>query len=313
VPVRATFLAESSYDQRAPLVHGVVHGVRRVPGGTAVYYSLGVAEGDRFINSGLMPVLGLAQPYGAGDAFAVRAVDPQGGHVYLPMIGSSGCLCSTFTDWGSKAGALVVGWAVLPPLPASVTSVELQVGFGAASAVPVEEGALEPTSDAVPLYVGAGWPVLPTAQEIATVRTPARFVKPLVRHSADPQRKVTTSVGGGTVREDLSADVLFATDSATLTPAARSTLQEVAARVRDRAKGTVTVVGHTDSTGTSSHNQTLSEARARAVRDALRPLVGRVPLVASGRGEQEPVADDATPDGRQANRRVTVTYAVDGS
>lgn len=313
VPVRGTFDVQSPYETTGPTVHGVVHGVRRVAGGTAVYYSLGVAAGERFSSSELMPILGIGQPYKGGDAYAVRAVDPQGGRIYLPMIGSSGCLCAKVTDWGAKSGALVVGWALLPPLPAAVSAVDVQVGFGSAAAVPVEQGALEPTSDAALLYVGGGWPVLPTQAETASVPAPARFVKPLVRHSADPQRRVTTSVASGKVTEDLSADVLFAVDSATLTPGARATLQQVAARVRARAKGAVTVVGHTDGTGTSSHNQTLSEARARAVRDALRPLVGPVPLVASGRGESEPVADDDTPDGRQANRRVTVTYSLAGS
>lgn len=71
------------------------------------------------------------------------------------------------------------------------------------------------------------------------------------------------------------------------------------------------MVGHTDSTGTPDYNAQLSLARARAVQGALQPAVGpAVSLTATGRGEREPVADNATPDGRTQNRRVTVTYRV---
>jgi outer membrane protein OmpA-like peptidoglycan-associated protein len=67
----------------------------------------------------------------------------------------------------------------------------------------------------------------------------------------------------------------------------------------------VTVEGHTDSTGSHEHNQSLSERRAMRVRDVLAgngvPM-GR--LSVRGYGETDPIADNATAEGRQLNRRV---------
>ncbi len=315
LPVLGTFTYRLGNVDERPEVRGAVHGVRRVPGGTAVYYSLGVPAGESFTNYDAMPPLGLAEPYSAGDAYAVQALDPAGLRLYLPMVGPAGCLCSEVFDWGSEGGRLYAGWAVLPPLPAGVDVVNVKVGYGTVEAVPVEDGALLPASSSEPVVLGSGWPALPSDDDVAAVADPARHVRALVRHTSDLERTVTTNAQPGKVDEDLSADVLFAVGSATLSPAARSTLQQVGARVRERATGPVTVVGHTDSTGSDADNQRLSEARAAAVRDALAPQLGSgTPITASGRGEQEPVADETTPEGRQANRRVTVAYQVeDGS
>ncbi len=80
-----------------------------------------------------------------------------------------------------------------------------------------------------------------------------------------------------------------------------------------RAKaGTISVIGHTDDTGPDSRNDPLSQQRAQAVRGALEPLVkvAGVRFEVGGRGEREPIADNGTDEGRQANRRVTVTFAA---
>lgn len=65
------------------------------------------------------------------------------------------------------------------------------------------------------------------------------------------------------------------------------------------------VAGHTDSQGDEATNQALSVARANLVRDFM--VRGGVPserIIARGAGEGEPIADNATPAGRQANRRI---------
>lgn len=310
VPVVGTFSYNSGNNDAEPEIRGAVHGVRRVPGGTAVYYSLGVAPGETFDAVRTMPTAGLAEAYTAGDAFAVRVLDPRGLQLYLPLNGPQGCLCSMVYDFGQESGRLAIGWAVLPELPAKVQTVSVLIGYGSVEDVPVEEGPLLPEVQTTPLLLGGGWPALPMDQ-ISAVSDQRLFVRTLVRRTADRKSTVTTSETAGKVDEALSADVLFAVGSATLSPAARSTLQQVAERLRARAAGPVTVVGHTDSTGDSAANQALSEARARAVRDALQDGAGAgVTFQASGKGETQPVADEATPDGRQANRRVTVTYAV---
>lgn len=252
----------------------------------------------------------LSTSYIAFDAHAVEILDLRVRRIYRPMVGEEGCLCPEIFDSGKDSGTLKVGWAVLPPLPADVRTVTVQVGYGIVENIPVQEGVLLPAMPEIPV-LGTGWPALPSDAQVAAVPRPDRFVRALVRHTADLERTVTLNEQPGQVAEDLSADFLFPVGSAALSPAARVTLQQVAGRVKTRANGEVTVVGHTDATGSDQDNQRLSEARARAVRDALQPDVGpAVTLVASGRGEAEPVADNESADGRQMNRRVTVTYSV---
>jgi outer membrane protein OmpA-like peptidoglycan-associated protein len=69
----------------------------------------------------------------------------------------------------------------------------------------------------------------------------------------------------------------------------------------------LTVEGYTDSQGSFSHNKELSQRRADAVRSylILRGYPGEL-IIANGIGEDSPVADNATPEGRADNRRVEI-------
>jgi outer membrane protein OmpA-like peptidoglycan-associated protein len=70
------------------------------------------------------------------------------------------------------------------------------------------------------------------------------------------------------------------------------------------------IEGYTDSVGTQEYNQGLSERRAESVRSYLIAQgVDSSRLAASGRGESNPVADNASSDGRQQNRRVEVVIS----
>lgn len=103
----------------------------------------------------------------------------------------------------------------------------------------------------------------------------------------------------------LDSDVQFATGSAVIQPGLRSTLQRIAGVLNSYPGSQVTIVGHTDSTGSLEFNQRLSEQRANAVRNELIAFGVRPDsLFALGRGPTEPIADNATPAGRAANRRV---------
>ncbi|HVQ28274.1 MAG TPA: OmpA family protein, partial [Vicinamibacteria bacterium] len=103
------------------------------------------------------------------------------------------------------------------------------------------------------------------------------------------------------------SDILFGTNSASLGPVARGSLQEVATVLSNYNKTAVVVQGHTDSAGPSTYNQELSERRARSVSDALVDYgVAPARLVASGYGETLPVATNSSERGRQLNRRVTL-------
>ena len=100
----------------------------------------------------------------------------------------------------------------------------------------------------------------------------------------------------------------FAAGSAELRPEAAPSLAIVAAFIRSQPPGQVRVVAYTDSSGDAAENLQLSTRRAEAVRDYLVRTV-ELPaerVVAEGKGEADPVASNATADGRRANRRVEV-------
>lgn len=82
-------------------------------------------------------------------------------------------------------------------------------------------------------------------------------------------------------------------------------LDKIAEGLRDATTASVLVVGHTDSAGGDASNERLSVARAESVRDHLSGRgVAPTIITTQGRGEAEPVADNATAAGRAANRRV---------
>lgn len=112
----------------------------------------------------------------------------------------------------------------------------------------------------------------------------------------------------------LSADVLFAKDSAELGPASNDTLDEVAKRIRDSgAKGPVEVTGHTDTDGTTEHNRDLSAKRATAVTEALTSRLSGTGTTMKpvGKGETALAVDpERSPADKARNRRVTVTYTT---
>lgn len=99
--------------------------------------------------------------------------------------------------------------------------------------------------------------------------------------------------------------VTFASGVAALSPEAEVTLRETAMALIQVPGARVEIAGHTDSTGPRTVNLRLSRARARSVRAFL--VAAGVPahqLTAAGYGPDEPIASNATPEGRVANRRV---------
>jgi outer membrane protein OmpA-like peptidoglycan-associated protein len=111
----------------------------------------------------------------------------------------------------------------------------------------------------------------------------------------------------------MAADVMFEFDRADLTPRAGDEIVRIAAELRaaqPQGLQAVEVIGHTDATGDEAYNQQLSEQRAGSVSTALAAALGPdVEVRASGRGEVEPIADNATTQGQALNRRVEVRIA----
>ncbi|MFO1050315.1 MAG: OmpA family protein [Geminicoccaceae bacterium] len=109
-------------------------------------------------------------------------------------------------------------------------------------------------------------------------------------------------------RREVLAGSAFASGKAELRADAMVELAAIAAWLRDLPAGTVLIEGFTDASGEEEANRRLSLARAGAVRDRLVALgVGIERLQVVGRGEASPVADNATPEGRAANRRVEIS------
>jgi outer membrane protein OmpA-like peptidoglycan-associated protein len=100
----------------------------------------------------------------------------------------------------------------------------------------------------------------------------------------------------------------FDTDSATLTPAASEQLGNVAAIMKAYPNVKMKIGGYTDNTADSAHNLELSQARANAaMQQIVQHGVDASRLSAQGYGDQNPVADNSTPEGRQRNRRVDIS------
>ncbi len=105
------------------------------------------------------------------------------------------------------------------------------------------------------------------------------------------------------------SDVLFDTNSSTIKQTAYSSgeIDRVAQILNRYPETTIKVVGYTDSTGSESYNQQLSELRANAVKNALVIKgVNAARLTTMGMGESSPIADNSTEGGRQLNRRVNM-------
>ena len=99
--------------------------------------------------------------------------------------------------------------------------------------------------------------------------------------------------------------LLFDFDSAELRPESLTELERLVTFMGDVPFATALIEGHTDSVGTEEYNQRLSDRRAKAVFDYLTSRgVDPARLSSIGHGELKPIADNATAEGRQMNRRV---------
>ena len=111
----------------------------------------------------------------------------------------------------------------------------------------------------------------------------------------------------------IAGSTLFDLNSAKLTAKGKKAVDDIVEKLHtfDKVR-TITITGHTDSTGSEAYNQKLSERRAQAVADYLKSRGVNPALISVvGMGELAPIADNSTREGRQMNRRVEID--VDGS
>ncbi|ABB30752.1 OmpA/MotB domain protein [Geobacter metallireducens RCH3] len=128
-------------------------------------------------------------------------------------------------------------------------------------------------------------------------------------------RQAVANVEGASIQRDqnvlavtFKSDILFPINSAVLQPGANDEITRVAQVLTQYPATTITIAGHTDSTGSDALNQTLSERRATAVKNALAARgVAPARMNAIGFGKSKPIADNSTEAGRSMNRRVEIT------
>jgi outer membrane protein OmpA-like peptidoglycan-associated protein len=116
---------------------------------------------------------------------------------------------------------------------------------------------------------------------------------------------VSVTREGDQIRLNMPGNVTFDTDQTNIRPEFQPVLDSVVKVANKFDQTTLRVAGHTDSVGSDSYNQRLSEHRALSVKDYL-ALRGVAPqrLTAVGYGESRPLASNSTVEGRAANRRV---------
>ncbi|ALW85335.1 hypothetical protein AUC43_09650 [Hymenobacter sedentarius] len=113
-------------------------------------------------------------------------------------------------------------------------------------------------------------------------------------------------VGEG-IKITFASGILFATNSASLTPDAAGNVSQLAETLKKYADTNVVIEGHTDNTGSDAINQPLSQRRAQAVANTIiNEGVDAARITATGYGSTQPVADNTTAAGKAANRRVEV-------
>ena len=112
-------------------------------------------------------------------------------------------------------------------------------------------------------------------------------------------------------RETVRSDVLFGFDQDRLKPTAESTLSGIVQKMRDNTSYHVELIGHTDAIGPETYNLELSKQRAEAVRDLLiEKGIAAERITTDWKGENAPVASNATADGRAENRRTDITLKL---
>ncbi|WP_319380074.1 OmpA family protein [Thiomicrorhabdus sp.] len=130
--------------------------------------------------------------------------------------------------------------------------------------------------------------------------------EPVVAPAPEPEPVIVETI----VVEDVPAAFVgfFALDKAELTAEAKVKLDAYAEYMQKHPKKSLAIQGYTDSQGSEAYNMELSQKRADAVKGYLVSKgVAAERMAAVGEGESNPVADNATAEGRAQNRRVELT------
>lgn len=151
---------------------------------------------------------------------------------------------------------------------------------------------------------------IPTIDKImadAVIPPRARVALPVAAAAPAPAPKAAAAPVVAGKKISLAADALFDFDKADLKPGRLASLENLASHIKDVNMEVVIAVGHTDAIGNDAYNNRLSRARAESVKAYLVSKgIDANRIKTEGRGKTQPVADNATAQGRARNRRVDV-------
>ncbi len=126
-----------------------------------------------------------------------------------------------------------------------------------------------------------------------------------------PGAEVVRTEEGINLILDESSKVTFEYNKSTLTAEAKTNLDKLAEVFQEFADTDLLIVGHTDNVGSQNYNKPLSEKRANEVKNYLVSKgVNASRLTSSGKGLEEPIADNSTEAGRASNRRVEIAITA---
>ena len=133
--------------------------------------------------------------------------------------------------------------------------------------------------------------------------------KPAAKPEAKPEAKPAAKPAAAPVTQKvtLAADVLFDFDKAAVKAEGQKKLDELVGKMKAINLEVIIAIGHTDSIGSDAYNQKLSMRRSQAVKAYLVSKgIEANRIYTEGKGEKQPVASNATKEGREKNRRVDI-------
>ncbi|MFJ8107183.1 OmpA family protein [Streptomyces sp. NPDC096132] len=164
----------------------------------------------------------------------------------------------------------------------------------------------EPTATA-PVEVDPNDPDLKLPEGGTLAEPKVLDIKQVVEDQSGDERREDTNAD---VTFALQAEVLFGKDSAKLGAEAKARIAVIADEIKKQNTKLIRVFGFTDDLGSSAHGDVLSKQRADAVQAELAGDLNdpAITFEVRGYGEQYPIADNSTEEGRKKNRRVEITF-----
>jgi outer membrane protein OmpA-like peptidoglycan-associated protein len=198
------------------------------------------------------------------------------------------CLCSAI-EGTIASGQSVDMWVIFPAPDASVESMTI-------------------TTPMTPPILDV--PISESTETVENSGLSEPEIIPLTMISDNIEDQTGRTESNDEVSIILSSDVLFATGSSDLNSDAEEILAQVATEIDDASSSAVSIDGYADNTGNESINVPLSQERAESVESALSDLITRsgIEFETNGHGSSDPIATNDTEEGRERNRRVSVTF-----